>query len=285
MRSSGLWIEEASQILNTHLQRHAFGEATGPHPGCSIPGGHDRLVVFEEGNWWCRQCGEKGWWADPPPKEEIEKRKEEQRLSQLTLVKQMHACNDWLTYAKCQERIDAWHNQGMNDQQIARWGLGFCSSTPIFGGPSLSIPVFYQNKLWDIRHRLLEPTNGAKYTSHLPHLTPPFFNLDSIQQDQRIYVTEGEKKCIAIADTVKAVVGVPGQSFYRRLVPVVQRLCKVGQELVFIPDPGTIEKVAEIAPELGVKSYCVELWSKPDDFLHDYGADSFLRCLEMRRPL
>jgi hypothetical protein len=170
---------------------------------------------------------------------------------------------------------------------VRYWGLGLCEACPTRPqSRSLTIPVFYRNKLFDIRHRLLDADNGQKYCSHLSGLTPAFFNLDSLLNHPQVYIVEGEKKAITCAATgLTAVVGVPGKDFYGRLAAVVNRLCTATQELIFVPDPGTLDTVVQAAHTIANRTFVVELWEKPDDFIQQFGVDPFLRALEFRRPV
>ena len=198
----------------------------------------------------------------------------------------MHHCQAWLHYADAQEKFEQWAQHGMGEGDIKRWGLGFCDACPVFPQhASLTIPVFYHGQLFDIRHRLIDG-DGPRYCSHMPGLTPSFFNLDSVAGDKTVYITEGEKKVISLARTgLRVVVGVPGQAFYKRLAQIFERILEPNQEVVFIPDPGTVEIVAEYAQKIKNKTYVVEGWLKPDDLLAEIGIPAFHRFLEMRRPL
>lgn len=205
----------------------------------------------------------------------------------MALVEQMHGCQAWMHYADQQERFEQWTTQKISEWDVKYWGLGFCESCPTFPqSRSLTIPVFYKGQLFDIRHRLLDAENGTKYCSHIPGLTPSFFNLDSVAGERQVYVVEGEKKAITVAGTgLGSVVGVPGQTFYKRLAQIFDHILTPNQEITFIPDPGTIDTVVQHARDIANKTFVAELWEKPDDFVRLFGQDRFLMALEFRRPV
>lgn len=85
---------------------------------------------------------------------------------------------------------------------------------------------------------------------------------------------------------LQAVIGVPGKNFFDRLPDALSRFAKPEQHVVFIPDTDATPEVLEIAKQVKCKrKSVVELWQKPDDFIQNYGAGTFLNCLRLPRPL
>lgn len=270
------------------LKKHARNQAVGPHPGCPIPGGNDRFVVWSDGNYWCRQCDAKGYWLEKPPDQaEIERRKKEKEKTLGQLYERMHRCTDWITYNRDGRAVAEWERHGFRREEVEEWGLGFCPSCPVVPTqPSLTIPVFQKGKLYDIRHRLLEPSAPMRYCSHIPGLQPALFNLDAVRPGEPVYVVEGEKKAILVKRAGLVAIGVPGIGFYKKLNKLVNQVFPPEQEVIFLPDPGTTETIVQLSQEMKrARLYIVELWAKPDDFILEYGVDRFLRAIEMRRPL
>lgn len=281
------WPQEAQAILQVKLHRQSSDEWCGPCPKC---GGEDRFIVFVEGNFWCRQCNHKGWWKQTSP-EERENREKEKQISQRRLLELIGRCDDWRNYHNFNpECRDYWHNEGFTDAEIQVWNLGYCKACPLLQtSPSLTVPVWYKGMLYDIRHRLLAPTpDSGKYRSHMAGLVPPFFNLDSISNDRKVYFVEGEKKVIKTTSCgIKSAVGYPGVNFLDRLINVLKTKINPNQEVIFIPDPGTTKQIINklLDASLPQKLFVVELWKKPDDFLREYGQAAFLECLSIARPV
>lgn len=281
------WYREAQEILQVTLHRQSKDEWCGACPTC---GGEDRFVVFVEGNFWCRQCDNKGWWRQTSP-EERKKLEQEKLVSNRRLLEMIGRCEDWRAYHNFNpECRDYWHREGFTDAEIGTWNLGYCAACPLLNAsPSLTVPVWYKGHLYDIRHRLLAPTvESGKYRSHMAGLVPPFFNLDSVANDRKVYLVEGEKKVIkSVSCGVKSVVGYPGIHFLERLANVLKTKVASTQEVIFIPDPGTVKTITEKITTYGIpqKLFVVELWKKPDDFVLEYGREAFLSCLAIARPV
>lgn len=280
------WKEQAQKFFrNVVLKYHTPTELCGPCPKC---GGKDRFIVFAAGNYWCRQCSHSGQWRKSDP-EEIQKIKQDKILSQQKLLKIMQTCKDWQVYHKTNpECIQCWKNEGFSELEIDVWNLGYCKVCPLFqASPSLTIPAFYKGILYDIRHRLVSPPDeNNKYRTHLQGLTPPFFNMDSLFNDKIIYVMEGEKKVIKASSCgLKSVIGIPGLNYVDRLVNSLNQKISPDQRIVFIPDPGTINKICIAASKLDRPSYIVEMMMKPDDLISQYGQQAFINAISIPRPI
>lgn len=285
------WIETASSVVGVPLKPHVEGQAVGPCPNCRQ--GKDRFVAFVEGNWWCRACSSKGWWRETKPsKEELEQIKEDKRRAAEMAYARMSRCSDWIKYHdNVSEGIEIWFEHGIGIDSIMRWGLGYCKSAPLSPEhESLTIPVFYKGRLVDIRHRIIGAPDGNKYRSHMYGLTPPFFNLDAIAGGKKLYVVEGEKKAIILmAAGFSPTISYPGIGFADRIASnILNESRGEKQDIVFIPDPGSADKIESISGELassGHKCFMLDLFDKPDDFLHEYGKNSFFGALKMVRRI
>lgn len=283
------WIDNASEAVGVQLKPHVDGQAVGPCPSCNK--GQDRFVVFAEGNYWCRACSIKGWWTQTKPtKEEIEAGKVEKRRNSERVCSAMARCTDWIKYHEdVADAIDKWYEHGIGIDSIMRWGLGYCRSAPLAHScESLTIPVFRGGKLVDIRHRLIDGPDGNKYRSHMAGLTPQFFNVDAVRSGKRLYVVEGEKKAIVLmAAGIEPAISYPGIGFASSIrTTITEEVQDTPRDIVFIPDPGSIEKIEQVAMELaalGHKCYILDLFEKPDDFLSEYGNNNFHGALKMAR--
>ena len=289
------WMAEAGKKLNTKLVRHAQGEACGPCPRC---GGKDRFICFAEGNYFCRRCHHKGWWADDP--EEGRKRVAEERVrqeeQQATLRRRMATCQDWVEYhqdaLELVEARELWKGYGMGEAEIQKWGLGFCRSCPTAPDHcgSLTIPCFQGGIRLDIRHRLLNvPPEFGKYRSHLAGLRPPIFNLDSVEYGDLVAIVEGEKKAIILDKFgFKAVVALPGINFAKYFLDLLPDRITGNQRAVVLLDPHTNrtgEKLARALCNRGVETRVADSYMKPDDMLLRYGTGPMSEILKQAREV
>jgi len=287
------WIKEATATLHQRLSPHSRGEVTGAL--CPVCGkGKDRLVVFEEGNLWCRSCGHTGWWKNTDPRTRLEERQKseaETAARQIRLLAVLKNNTQWREYnaavTESSEKTLLWFSHGISQQQIETWGLGWCAECPTaeIPSPSLTIPVFYRDDLLDIRHRLILDTNNGKYRSHLAGLTPSLFNLAALDHDQ-VLVVEGEKKTIITNSEQRHVVGMPGAQFTRQLKKELKTREWMG-ELTLALDPGmealTNRLAAELAAMPGIAVRVADFWDKPDDVFLDFGPDVFNEVLKQSR--
>lgn len=274
------------------LHYHTSNEATGPCPLCKKETGYageDRFIVFEEGNFFCRYANRtgkdhKGWWLDAPDRpspEEIAVKKLASQQEKLKLAAMMTSCNDWQEYHN-QVNEALWVAQGLDKSAIDKWGLGYCMQAPCteYSTPSLTIPVFNNQKLVDIRHRLLEPQEGQKYRSHRPGLPAQVFNLDAMGDGETVYVVEGEKKAIVLEHNgFHPTISYPGINNLSLIKDILlQDMCTSQvQRFLFIPDPGTqkvVSPLLKILSKEGVKVGLVDLFEKPDDLILQYGVES-----------
>lgn len=289
------WSDEAITFLTLKYPKFRFGfmyhkedqiVAACPYPACK--GGTDRFVIFANGNFWCRRCESKASWRREDPaerqarvlKEQTDKK--ENRAHMLT-------CKDWIGY---HEHVGSgatlWKKHGIANDDIERWGLGFCEQAPCVDYPSasLTIPIWYKGKLLDIRHRLITPQGDDKYRSHMRGLPPAYFNFDGIANAERVWVVEGEKKAIVCNHYGLQTVAFPGLQFVSNLADIVPQTVSQCQELIFLPDPraySTIKPTLDILRGKGFNVKVLELIEKPDDFILAYGAQLILDSAPMAR--
>ncbi len=260
------WVSQAEKQLFQRLKFHTQGEYTGAK--CPVCGtGTDRLVVFEHGNYWCRRCGNKGWW-----KTDVNQRKP---TYQKRKPPPKHL--SWVPYHEHPDCLTQWGNRGVTSQEVKQWGLGYTDDCPVLPGrKSLTIPVFKQNRLLDIRYRILGDQITGKYRSES---NPSLFNTDSVTQDQTILVVEGEIKTIISSRATKAVVGLPGVKYP---IDELAQLYHPSQTIVLAFDPGTREDEKLVLGSLiasGIDARVAHFFDKPDDVLLEYGTDIFLEII------
>lgn len=309
MREKLPWMIEAEEKMKTPLTYHTSDQATGPCPMCDRldgDGGEDRLVCFEDGGWFCRGCKRQqetnpnrkytGWWSnDNRTPERVEERKREKLERTKEAYSRMHTCQDWIAYSQAVNSDQAlmfhWLEQGLQENTVLRWGLGYCTETPCDEQkrPSLTIPVFFQGKLFDIRHRIIGAEGNEKYRSHLPGVVPIYFNLDGIKGGQQVYVVEGEKKAMVLMqEGFSPCLAYPGINFIQYLAPLLKREGSKDQEFILLPDPGSVMKVEQAVYPLRREGYIcsiVDPIEKPDDMVLEYGPSSLKAAVDLRRRL
>lgn len=198
----------------------------------------------------------------------------------------------WKAYHK-NVNLDLWGERGITEETVNRWGLGFCIDTPYTADPvlpSLTIPVYYQRQLYDIRHRVIGGTDADKYRSHLQGLIPIPFNIDGMGSGREVIIVEGEIKAIYLMQAgIPHVTGYPGVNFLDTIPRLISRHVAKGlQEVVMIPDPGSedrVMKILEAISKQGYKTSIVPLVEKPDDLAIKYGIKIIRDAIRYRRMI
>lgn len=296
-------IQFVESRFGIQLRRAGRSEWAGPCPWC---GGTDRFHVWERGNYWCRpapgHCGRSGWLDEldgarqltPDELRDLRiaelERKVQEHERRLSALEKMHASTDHLTYHANLEHhvkaVDYWLEEGINPDTIAAYKLGYCPSCPTAPGyASYTIPVMYQGKLYNIRHRLANPpATGGKYRPHMAGLPAMIFNADHIDRDEpAILILEGEKKSIVVSQETEIpnIATMGAQSFKRGWAAKLDKFSTV--YVCFDPDAET--KAAEVASYFGARGRLVQLPFKADDFFVRYGgtASDFQHFVDLAR--
>jgi DNA primase len=278
-------ITEAHQRWGITLHHESGDEFSGPCPFCK--GGDDRFNAWAEvGNYWCRQCGAKGWLDEERVKlsrDEIRLRKLEaeaakarrerrQMKKRLSALEQMAQCRDHILYHKLMDADDRnyWHSQGMTDDTIDRYLLGVCWNCPTDKEhrPSYTIPIVNGGKLVNIRHRLIG-ADGDKYRPHLAGLGNTLFNADNLYKGfSTITVVEGEKKSIVLSQNGIETVGIMGKAGFP---PAWATRFTEFERVNVCLDPDAEDKAVKLAALFGGRGHVVRLPAKPDDFFVEGG--------------
>ena len=274
-------IEEAVSLAERRWSGLTFhisgGEAHSPCP--FEHDGTDRFTVFDDGGFWCRQCGKTGWLDDdrqrhiltPAERNAIEIRKLKRQAAEherrLSVLEQMAKCRDHIRYHQAldQDGRRYWNGEGIYDDAIDRYMLGLCYSCPTDSEHRMSwtIPVMTKGVLVNIRHRLL--TNGAdRYRPHLAGLGNTLFNADNLYNGKPdVMIVEGEKKSICLSQYDLNTVGMMGKAGFP---PVwASRFADKGTVYVAL-DPDAQEEARKIAGLFKGRGRVVTLPVKADDF-------------------
>jgi len=273
------------------LKKVGRNEWAGPCPWC---GGNDRFHVWERGNYWCRpgsgHCGAEGWVdklagkESPTPEQRLEwriaklERQQAEQELRIHHLEEMHRCKDHLIYHDnlTDEAREYWWREGITDESIERYLLGWCPSCPMCReSASYTIPIFdRQHQLVNIRHRLEKP-NGGKYRPHRANLGIQLFNAGLLDERRdRIIIAEGEKKGIILTQSGFPAVAITGKrAFLREWLDLFK-----GIEIVVALDPDaqkSAHKLGQLLAEHGAREVRIaQFTEKPDDMIVKRGASS-----------
>jgi hypothetical protein len=110
-----------------------------------------------------------------------------------------------------------WYGQGLNDIVINHYQLGYTPHCPLYSkSPSFVIPIYQNNELVSIRHRLQYPNGSGKYLPEFKGLPAQIFNVDRLQEnwtgeiDMDVIIVEGEVKAMLLTQMGYKAIGIPG---------------------------------------------------------------------------
>jgi len=258
-------------------------------PFCNA--GEDRFLFWpEKGNYWCRVCNAKGFVSDAPgiqldPEALAEWRRaeEERKAAEVaTALEKIERLNQRNNAARYHQQLtpaarEWWHTKGLNDVSIASWQLGYTTNCPTAPGEAAyTIPIYYQSKLYNIRHRLADANGGNKYRPEVAGLPAAMFNADVLTDDSgfvsEVVLVEGEIKAMVLQQNGFEAVGIPGAQTFKAKWLHHFRGC--GKRVYVALDPGAEEQAERIWQELGEAGVSAKLCTfpvKPDDFFVLYG--------------
>jgi hypothetical protein len=308
-----LTIEDIENLPNFR-KRTVRGEYSSACPVCGGDPSKDtdrfRFWV-DKGNYWCRKCdikgfvvtekddagySDSGWYKKV---EEMKRRQEDVERQRILEAKKAIA-------AVSSSQLDAeYHIALMNSPDMVgyvsrNWGvsvdlmkkymIGYARRCPTYSdSDSITIPVYYDGDLFNIRHRILRVSDrSGKYRPQIKSIPPALFNADSIDGASEVVVVEGEFKAIVIEDAVGIpTVGTPGaQVFKDKWVRFFDGVKKVFVAL----DPNTTTEARKIASAINRivdDVMVVEMPVKPDDFFVKYGGSTsqFMSYLRYSRHI
>ena len=284
-----------------HLPNFKKKTRTEYSASCPQCGGIDRFLFWEDKlNFYCRQCGVKGFvsdgntltfdreaWLKWQAQETERKRQEyQEKLSTLEKLQQSNKVEIY-----CQQLMDRsfWYGKGLTDETIDWFELGYCPSCPTAPGrESYTIPVTYQGKLYNIRHRLVNSDDKGKYRPEMAGLPSAMFNADILHSSGGyVVVVEGEVKSLVLTQWKIDAVGIPGaNNFKSKWLNLFPK-----NKIVYIAlDPGAEEQALNIGrmfKAAGIPVRVCRFKVKPDDFLviGENDKEDFMRVLRKGRNL
>lgn len=273
-------------------------EASSACPFCRD--GVDRFLVFDDGGFWCRQCGTSGFLGNkhkPLTDQELTdlrlrrlERDNEKLKKRLSALEVMMSCTDHLDYHSQldDDEIVHWEMQGISAESARAYKLGICYRCPTDYPqyrPSRTIPVFDSKwkSLLNIRHRLVD-AKGDRYRPHMPGLGTQLFNSRFVLSEKKVLLVEGAKKSIVCSDRVMPTVATMGTSFNLGWLAHFKSV----REFYIGYDPDAYEKAWKVGvaiKEKGLKVYVCNFPVKPDDLFTLYGGteSDFLHFVSLAR--
>ena len=294
--------ELTQQMIETlpNYKKAAVGEYSSACPFCGE--GEDRFRFWpEKGNYWCRRCEAKGFVSDTGMQldpamllewqaKEAERKLQEQH-SQLEKIDRLNVTNNVMRYH--QQLTPAsrgwWYSKGLTDATINRFKLGFTTNCPTLPGTeSYTIPITYQDRLYNIRHRIAWADNGNKYRPEMAGLPAALFNADVLTSEDvfipEVVLVEGEIKAMVLQQFGFDAVGLPGANTFK--AKWVQLFRQSTRPVYVALDPGADDWAVKIWQQLsegGIDARLCTFPVKPDDFFVVYGGTAsdfyfWLRC-------
>ena len=282
------WVADAEKVLGISLStdnRNGDRAADGPCPKC---GGTDRFLVYNESGYAkCTHCPYKTWWKKNGSRgsvqDVIQTFKEERAELKVKMLDV-----DWKVYHRVlMDNRNLWsecQKRKFTEMSMINFGLGYAYGGPTGSmNPTLTIPVFMDGVLVDIRHKFLTPPKpGYKYRSHFSGVLPFPYNYDSISEHTpTVIVLEGELKVISfVQDGWSSSIGISGKNMVRSFLPQIEDKVSEDQKwiIAFDTEVDAETQALQLANGLsamGVKDIRLAFFPlKPDDFLLKYGKEN-----------
>lgn len=293
---------QLTQATIEHLPNYKKRTANEWSAACPFCGqGDDRFRFWPaEGNYWCRRCDTRGFVSNGSTLEfnretwlkwqaQESERKQQEQEKKLSLLDQLNRNNKTILYHEQMADRSFWYDKGLLDETIDWFELGYCPSCPTAPGcPSYTIPILYQGRLYNIRHRLAVSDDKGKYRPEIAGLSAAMFNADTLKEPGGyVVLVEGEIKAMVLEQWGISAIGIPGANVFKskwlNLFPKTK--------VVFIAlDPGQEEQSVSIGymfKAAGIAARVCRFKVKPDDFLviGENTKEDFMRILHKGRNL
>lgn len=266
-----------------NYRKAGANEYSSACPFCGM--GEDRFRFWpERGNYWCRQCDAKGFITESNSLvfdeaqhqawiEAEHRRQQAERQRQISVLDRIAQSTNAEFYHRQMTDRSYWYGQGLTDETINKYQLGYCPSCPTYqDSASHTIPIRFRGRLFNIRHRLATPGCGGKYRPEMAGLPPAIFNADVLDAPEWMtVVVEGEVKAMVLQQHGFSTVGIPGANLFK---PKWAGLFAACSNIYIAFDPGADEQAAKAGAALAdvVKNvYVCQVPVKPDDLLVKYG--------------
>jgi len=253
---------ELLNLPNSRLKVKRTGEYCSSCPKC---GGEDRFIFWPEvGNYYCRRCEIKGFIVDSPQP----KVKTLQDIVTSKITTSTPECDTWIEYYNIlRENLlgQSYWRDALGDKYllaIDHFCLGFCPNYTGLG-PTITIPVGYNNKIYVVRHRILNPV-GARYLVEPVGVGGLVFNLDESLTSDKVVLVEGEKKALRLwLEGYIPITSTTGTTFEEKF-----DLFLLDKEVYIIYDPDPAGQKAAEAVQNRVGGTNIVLSEKIDDLLN-----------------
>jgi len=169
------------------------------------------------------------------------------------------------------EKRGYWYSEGIDDDLIDRYELGFLSNKWVDGRymGAFTIPLrkIADGRLVNIQFRL-EGRDKDKYRQMAGLPQAPFDTDASSPLPEQVILVEGAKKAIVVGDrTGVRTLGAPNKGAFSRMADTLKDVGRVW----IVPDPDGMEQARSLVKKLPDRGKIVTLPTKPDDFFVRYG--------------
>jgi len=277
-------LTQASIERLPNYKKRTANEWSAACPFCGQ--GDDRFRFWPaEGNFWCRVCDTRGFVSEGNTlefnreswlkwQEQEAERKKQEEVKKLSLLDRLAQSGKAGLYHRQMLDRSYWYGQGLTDATIDRFELGYCSVCPTCPDhASYTIPVYYQGRLYNLRHRLKD-RDKDKYRPEMAGLPSCIFNADALLSQDKLHwmtvLVEGEVKSMVLTQYGFNAVGIPGANNFK---PKWVKLFSEHQIIYVALDPDKESEALNIALALKKAGQQVRLCAfpvKPDDFLVKY---------------
>lgn len=297
-----LTLEDIEKLPNFR-KRTTSNEYSSACPVCGgdVSKDTDRFRFWlDRGNYWCRKCElrgfvvteeEKGygytssdWYKKSKEVEERQAKAEEERIRDAKeKISKMNASQYDIEYhAALMKNGDMLEyvmaNWGLTVDMVKKYMIGYANVCPTYNkSDSITIPVYFKNMLFNIKHRLLRiDDKGGRYRPQIAGIPPALYNVNALNNVDEAIVVEGEFKSMVVQDrTGIATVGTPSATIFKdKWLKFFDRIKKV--YVVLDPDASThAESIANKLASVVGDVRLVATLTKPDDFFVLYGGTAY----------
>ena len=260
----------------------------------------DRFRMFDDkpgfpAGGWCRACTYFDWTdsdqSRPSEEERTEMDRQRRKMALAErrrigrLIDKVRREAEWRVWHQALDakRRQLWHTEGIGDEEIDRYELGYCSDLEYLGdsgllhSPTLTIPVWRPEGVVNVQHRLLNPNKGDGKYRQIPNLPAASFLAEPDNPlTGRVFVVEGAKKAIVlqtILTNMKSDITTVG---WPSCHPNQQAFNELEwADIVYLGlDPGLDSDVVDaVAKKVRVvDKRVIDFPVKPDDMVVKYGA-------------
>lgn len=270
-------------------------------------GGKDRFRIFEDGGYWCGNCGAKGWLDDnkrgftPDPLavqrlEDLQKQQQQEARDKQTKWELAHAHAPWQQWSEQmpEEKWQEWMNMGVPESFVPEYTLGWIPAKRIWedGLGELNLPAFTipihapaNCRVVNVQFRVENPPEGVGKYRQERGIAAAAFYLNKLTTGD-VIVCEGAKKAMILGWEMEMAMQIIGLPSNVPGVAVLETIAAFNFETIYLMlDPNSDLAIKRAIKYLGARTRVSRLPDKPDDLITKYGwrKDKFKLYMKMAR--